>query len=391
MPPIPRTKPYDGPALFSYGFRPFFLGASLFAGIAVVLWLPAYFGELTLPTAYPSLYWHIHEMIYGYGAAAVAGFTLTAIPNWTGGLPLQGGKLIALSGLWLAGRLAMAFSALIGAIPAAAIDLAFLATLIVFVVRELSHGGQSHNRKVAVALAVLWLGDLVFHIEAIAQGYANYGVRIGLAALLLLITLIGGRIIPSFTRNWLARMNPGALPAPADRWDVAAIILTAIALAGWIAAPSAMLVGWALFAAGLAQAARLARWRGWRAWRDRLVLVLHVAYLFVPIGFLLTALSAFGLAPESAGVHAWAIGAIGGMTIAVMSRAALGHTGRALIASPAVQAVYALLFGAAIARICAALAPEHGVAALHVAAFAWIAAFLGFAVAYWRVFTGPRL
>ena len=391
MPPIPRTKPYDGPALFSYGFRPFFLGASLFAGIAVVLWLPAYFGELTLPTAYPSLYWHIHEMIYGYGAAAVAGFTLTAIPNWTGGLPLQGGKLIALSGLWLAGRLAMAFSALIGAIPAAAIDLAFLATLIVFVARELSHGGQSHNRKVAVALAVLWLGDLVFHIEAIAQGYANYGVRIGLAALLLLITLIGGRIIPSFTRNWLARKNPGALPAPADRWDVAAIILTAIALAGWIAAPSAMLVGWALFAAGLAQAARLARWRGWRAWRDRLVLVLHVAYLFVPIGFLLTALSAFGLAPESAGVHAWAIGAIGGMTIAVMSRAALGHTGRALIASPAVQAVYALLFGAAIARICAALAPEHGVAALHVAAFAWIAAFLGFAVAYWRVFTGPRL
>jgi len=391
MPPIPRTKPYDGPALFSYGFRPFFLGASLFAGIAVVLWLPAYFGELTLPTAYPALYWHIHEMIYGYGAAAVAGFTLTAIPNWTGGLPLQGGKLIALSGLWLAGRLAMAFSALIGAIPAAAIDLAFLATLIVFVVRELSHGGQSHNRKVAVALAVLWLGDLVFHIEAIAQGYANYGVRIGLAALLLLITLIGGRIIPSFTRNWLARKNPGALPAPADRWDVAAIILTAIALAGWIAAPSAMLVGWALFAAGLAQAARLARWRGWRAWRDRLVLVLHVAYLFVPIGFLLTALSAFGLAPESAGVHAWAIGAIGGMTIAVMSRAALGHTGRALIASPAVQAVYALLFGAAIARICAALAPEHGVAALHVAAFAWIAAFLGFAVAYWRVFTGPRL
>ena len=196
MPPIPRTKPYDGPPLFSYGFRPFFLGASLFAGLAVALWLPAYFGELTLPTAYPPLYWHIHEMIYGYGAAAVAGFTLTAIPNWTGRLPLQGGKLIALSGLWLAGRLAMAFSAPIGAIPAAAIDLAFLALLIAFVARELGHGGQSHNRKVAVALAVLWLGDLVFHVEAIAQGYANYGVRIGLAALLLLVTLIGGRIIP---------------------------------------------------------------------------------------------------------------------------------------------------------------------------------------------------
>jgi len=391
MPSVPRTKPYDGPPLFSYGFRPFFLGAALFAGFAVLVWLPAYFGELALPSAYPPLYWHIHEMIYGYGAAAVAGFTLTAIPNWTGRLPLQGGRLITLSGLWLAGRVAMAFSAAIGAVPAAAIDLAFLALLIAFVARELGHGGQSHNRKVAVALAVLWLGDLVFHVEAIAQGYANYGVRIGLAALLLLITLIGGRIIPSFTRNWLARMNPGALPAPADRWDVAAIVVTAIALAGWIAAPNAALVGWALIAAGLAQAARLARWRGWRAGRDRLVLVLHVAYLFVPVGFVLTALSAFGLAPESAGVHAWAIGAIGGMTIAVMSRAALGHTGRALIASPAAQAVYALLFGAAIARICAALAPEHGVVALHVAAFAWIAAYFLFAAAYWRVFTGPRL
>jgi uncharacterized protein involved in response to NO len=390
MSPVPRTKPYDGPPLFCYGFRPFFLGASLFAGLAVALWLPAYFGELALPTAYPPLDWHIHEMIYGYGAAAVAGFTLTAIPNWTGRLPLQGGRLIALTALWIAGRLAMAFSAPIGAIPAAAVDLAFLALLIVFVARELGHGGQSHNRKVAVALAVLWLGDLVFHVEAIARGYADYGVRAGLAALLLLITLIGGRIIPSFTRNWLARMNPGPLPAPADRWDVAAIVLTALALAAWVAAPGAALTGWALVAAGLAQAARLARWRGWRAWRDRLVLVLHVAYLFVPVGFALTALSAFGLAPESAGVHAWAIGAIGGMTIAVMSRAALGHTGRALIASPAAQAVYALVFIAAIARIYAALAPEHGFAALHFAAFAWIAAFFGFSIAYWRVFTGPR-
>jgi len=390
MPPIPRTTPYDGPALFSYGFRPFFLGASLFAGLAVALWLPAYFGELTLPTAYPPLYWHIHEMIYGYGAAAVAGFTLTAIPNWTGRLPLQGGKLMALAGLWLAGRLAMAFSAPIGAVPAAAVDLAFLALLIVFIARELGHGGQSHNRKVALALAILWLGDLVFHVEAIARGYADDGVRIGLSALILLIALIGGRIIPSFTRNWLARLNPGALPAPPDRWDMAAIGLAALALAGWIVAPNAPLVGGLLGAAAVAHAARLARWRGWRAWRDRLVLVLHVAYAFVPIGFALTALSAFGLAPESAGVHAWAIGAIGGMTVAVMSRAALGHTGRALVASPAAQAVYALLFGAAIARICAALAPEHGVAALHIAAFAWIAAYFLFAAAYWRVFTGPR-
>ena len=302
MPPIPRAKPYDGPPLFSYGFRPFFLGASLFAGFAVALWLPAYFGELTLPSAYPALDWHIHEMIYGYGAAAVAGFTLTAIPTGPAACRCRAADGRARR-LWLAGRVAMAFSAVIGAVPAAAIDLAFLALLIVFVARELGHGGQSHNRKVALALAVLWLGDLVFHVEAIARGYADYGVRIGLAALILLISLIGGLIIPSFTRNWLARMNPGALPAPADRWDMAAIALAALAFAGWIAAPQSPLVGGLMTAAALAHAARLARWRGWRAWRDRLVLVLHVAYLFVPIGFALTALAAFGLAPESAGVH----------------------------------------------------------------------------------------
>jgi len=391
MSPVPRTQAYDGPPLFSYGFRPFFLGGSLFAGFAVLAWLPAYFGEISLPTAYPALDWHIHEMIYGYGAAAVAGFTLTAIPNWTGRLPLAGGRLIGLAALWLAGRLAMACSAWIGAIPAAAVDLAFLALLILFCARELGHGGQSHNRKVVAALAILWLGDLVFHVEAIARGYADAGVRLGLAALIALIMLIGGRIIPSFTRNWLARMNPGALPAPPDRWDMAAIVVAALALAGWVAAPNAGVVGWALIVAAIAQAARLARWRGWRAWRDRLVLVLHAAYLFIPLGFALTGLAALGLAPESAGLHAWAIGAIGGMTIAVMSRAALGHTGRALVASPAAQAVYALVFGAALARVYAALAPEHGFVALHVAAFAWIAAFLLFAVAYWRVFTGPKL
>ena len=262
MLPIPRTKPHDGPPLFSYGFQPFFLGVSLFAGLSILLWQLAYFSELTLPTACPPLDWLVHEMIYGYGAAAFAGLLLTAIPNWTGRLPRQRGMLLELAALWSAGRLAMAFSSMFGAISAAVVDLAFLALLIVFVVRELGHSGQSHSRKVAGALTILWLGDLVFHVEAIWQGYADYGVRIGLAALILLIILIGGRIIPSFTRNWLARLNPRALPAPADRWDVAATILAAVALAAWIAAPNAAPIGWALLAAGSAQAARLARWRG---------------------------------------------------------------------------------------------------------------------------------
>jgi len=261
MPPVPRSKPYDNLSLFSYGFWPFFLGASLFVGLSILLWLSAYFGELTLPTAYPPLDWLVHEMIYGYGAAAIAGLLLTAIPKWTGRLPRQRGILLELAALWSAGRLAMAFSSVFGAISAAAVDLAFLALLTVFVAHELGHSGQSHRRKVAGALTILWAGDLIFHVEAIWQGYADYGVRIGLAAVILLITLIGRRIIPSFTLNWLARINPRALPAPADRWDVAATILAAVALAAWIAAPNAAPIGWALLAAGSAQAARLTRWR----------------------------------------------------------------------------------------------------------------------------------
>jgi uncharacterized protein involved in response to NO len=389
MAATPRSQPYAGSALFSYGFRPFFLFGALFAALAVLAWLPAYFGEWTLPTAIAERDWHVHEMIYGYGSATIVGFLLTAIPNWTGRLPLSGRPLIALTALWLAGRFAMALSRFIGAVPAAALDLSFLAVVIGLVVRELRGGGQSHNRKVAVALAVFWLGDLTFHIEAIAFGAADYGIRIGLAAILLLVMLIGGRIVPSFTRNWLARMNPGPLPSPPDRWDVAATVVAGLALAAWIVAPQAPPVGVALAAAGVAQAARLARWRGWRAWRDRLVLVLHVAYAFIPVGFFLTALSAFRLAPISAGEHAWAIGVIGGMTMVVMSRASLGHTGRPLVASAAVQAVYALILVAAIARVGAALSTDWWFVGLHVAAFAWAAAFLGFALLYWRVLVGP--
>lgn len=390
MPPIQRVKAYYGPALFSYGFRPFFLLGSLFAGVAVLLWLPAYFGQWTLPTAFAQRDWHVHEMIYGYSTAVIAGFLLTAIPNWTGHLPLQGRPLIALTALWLAGRLAMAFSLFVGPWLAAAIDLAFLTAVIAFVTRELRYGSQKHNRKVAVVLVILWAGDLIFHFEAIRLGGADYGVRIGVASTLLLVMLIGGRIIPSFTRNWLARMNPGPLPAPLDRYDVAATLLAGLALTAWVVAPHARLTGAALFVAGLAQAARLARWRGHRAWRDRLVLILHVAYAFVPIGFVLTALSAFDVAPISAGEHAWAIGVFGGMSIAVMSRASLGHTGRALVASPAAQAIYALIVGAAIARVGAAILPDRSWIGLYVSAFAWAAAFIGFALAYWGALTGPR-
>ena len=203
---------------------------------------------------------------------------------------------------------------------------------------------------------------------------------------MLLISLIGGRLIPSFSRNWLVRENPGRLPVPFARFDMLCVSVGAIALVVWIIWPTGRGTGDALAIAGVMHLVRLGRWAGDRTVRDRLLLILHIGYAFVPLGFLLNACSAFGIVAPGAGVHAWMAGAAGVMTLAVMSRAWLAHTGQQLIASAATQGIYAAIVVAALARICAVIEPVHSVSLLHVAAFAWAAAFLGFALCY-----GPTL
>jgi uncharacterized protein involved in response to NO len=387
--PIPvalaRRRDYAGPALFSYGFRPFFLGAACWAALAILLWLPQYFGEIAVPTALWPLDWHVHEMLYGYAGAVIAGFLLTAIPNWTGRLPVNGRALAALSGLWLAGRIAMLFSAWTGIATAALIDIAFLLVLAAVAAREIVAGRNWRNLRVLLVIGILIAGNVTFHLEVVHRGTAAYGVRIGIAAIVLLITMIGGRIVPSFTRNWLVRSNPGRLPAAFGRFDILSMLVGAFALAGWVAVPNDPAVGVLLLAAGVIHAVRLGRWAGDRTFADRLVLILHVGYAFVAVGFLLTGLVAIWPAvPISAGLHAWSAGAIGVMTLAVMTRATLGHTGRPLAASPGTQAIYAFAVAAAVLRIVAAFAPS--VLLFHLAALAWIVAFGGFAFGY-----GPLL
>ena len=282
-----RRREYAGPTLFSYGFRPFFLGGAVWAALGILLWLPQYFGELSLPTAFTPLDWHIHEMLYGYVAAIVAGFLLTAIPNWTGRLPVNGYPLAGLGALWLMGRVAVAGSAIWGAELAAVIDVGFLATLAAVALREIVAGKNWRNLRVLIVLGVLIAGNIVFHLEAIVHGSADYGIRLGIAAAIGLIMLVGGRIVPSFTHNWLVRNNPGRLPRQFARFDALALGASALALAMWIVLPQLAVSGVVLMIAGVLQAARLARWAGDRTIADRLVLVLHVGYAFVPIGFLL--------------------------------------------------------------------------------------------------------
>ncbi|MDP2372136.1 NnrS family protein [Reyranella sp.] len=391
MAAIPRLEPYAGPVVLSYGFRPFFLLGSIWAGIEVLAWLPMFYGELSLATAFSPRDWHVHELLFGYVPAVVAGFLLTAIPNWTGRLPLQGLPLAGLVLVWLAGRYAVTLSANIGWLGAALVDCAFLVLMAAVVAREIVAGKNWRNLKIVALLCLLAAGNLGFHLEAHLEGLALYSTRLGLAAVLFLIMLVGGRIIPSFTRNWLMRRDPGPLPAPFGRFDLVCLVASGASLALWIVAPEGPPTGVALFTAGWLNLVRLGRWAGHRTFSDRLVLVLHAGYAFVPLGFLLAGLSAFGITAPSAGVHAWAAGAIGVMTLAVMSRASLGHAGRALAASPALQAVYAAAVIAALARICAVLHPAWGEALLYVAAFAWAAAFLGFASLYAPMLCGAKL
>ncbi len=391
MAPIPRLRPYAGPALLSYGFRPFFLFGSLYAGAAILVWLPLFFGDLSLPTHLAPRDWHVHEMLYGFLPAVVAGFLLTAIPNWTGRLPLQGRPLLMLLAVWAVGRIAVNLSGWIGWLPAALLDSAFLVVLAAVAAREIAAGRNWRNLKVLIVLCALFAGNVVFHLEAGLTGAANYGTRLGVAAGIVLIMLVGGRIVPSFTRNWLVRENPGRLPSPFDRFDKWSLILSGAALLLWIALPDGPVTAAALLAAGLAQAIRLARWAGDRTWRDRLVLILHLAYAFIPLGFVLVGLAGLGVMPATAGIHAWTGGAVGSMTLAVMSRASLGHTGRPLVASGALQALYGLIVLSALTRVGLALAPEWSPVLLPAAGLGWATAFLGFALAYWPVLTRSRL
>lgn len=390
--PIPRLRSFAGPAILSYGFRPFFLFGAFYAGLALLIWLPMFEGRFGLDTSFSAPDWHVHEMLYGYVAAIVTGFLLTAIPNWTGRLPLNGMPLLVLVLVWAAGRLAVVYSGVIGWWVAALIDAAFLVLVLAAAGREIVAGENWRNLRVLAIVAAFALANVTFHVEAHVWGVALFSQRLGLSAVILLVMLVGGRIVPSFTRNWLARENPGRLPGPFDRFDALSIAAGAVTLAAWTVFPDALGTGLALIGAGLLHAARLARWAGDRTLRDPLVLILHLAYAFIPVGFLLLGAAALGAqAPPSAGVHAWSAGAVGTMTLAVMTRATRGHAGRALEAPPSTQVLYAAVILAAVLRILAALVPSFSQPLLWAAAIAWLASFWGFCGVYGPMLVRPSL
>jgi uncharacterized protein involved in response to NO len=359
---------------------------------AIAIWAPFFMGEIEVPTAFSAVDWHVHEMIYGYGSAVMAGFLLTAIPNWTGRLPVAGWPLASLCALWMLGRIAVFASAIIGRAPAAVCDTIFLLVFAAVIGREVIAARNLRNLKVVLLALVLAAANVGFHVEAAVTGTAALSARTSLAILVLLILLIGGRVVPSFTHNWLAKRGVAARPIPFGLPDGFVMILSGLALALWVVLPDTPAAGGALLAAGATNLWRLSRWRGWATRGDRLVLILHVGFLFAALGFL--TVGAHSLAPDlipaAAGLHVWAIGAVGEMTLAMMTRTTLGHTGRNLRASRATQAIYLAVVIALAARVAMTLLPAYAVTLMHVAAFAWIAAFAGFLVIYGPMLMQPR-
>ncbi|MCC6736208.1 MAG: NnrS family protein [Bauldia sp.] len=390
-----RIRTWRGPAILTFGFRPFFFGAAVWAAVAMAFWVPMSSGRASLPTAFDPVSWHAHEFLFGYLGAVAAGFLLTAVPNWTGRLPIVGWPLAALATLWLAGRLAILVSASLPPVAVAAIDLAFPVALAVAIGREIVVGRNWRNLMVLGTLALFLLGNAVFHWEAAGAKFAaeGFGLRIGVAAAIMMIAVIGGRIVPSFTRNWLVKRGGGRLPTPPmQRFDVVALVVLLVALLVWIGLPAHAITGAALLLAGGLHIARLARWAGYRTLAEPLVSVLHGGYLFVPLGAL--ALGVAILFPGSLAVaaaqHLWMGGAIGLMTLAVMTRATLGHTGQELTAGPWTVALYVALIASVLARVAAGVLPTAATLLYGLSGLTWVGAFAGFAILYGPLLLRPR-
>ncbi len=382
-----------GLSVFAAGFRPFFFLGAVWSAIAIPVWLCVYTGKAVLPSALSPTVWHVHEMIFGFAFATVAGFLLTAIPNWTGRLPIRGAPLAALATLWLAGRLAVLYSGSLGPTTAALVDLAFPVAFVALIARELVAGRNWRNAPMVVALSLLLFGSALVHLEALGlASTAPLGNRLGMATILMLIALVGGRIVPSFTRNWLAKARPdGRLPAQAGKADLAALVLTVVGLVAWVAAPGNAATPWLLLLAGCAAAFRVSRWCGLATLREPLVFILHLGYGWLALGLVLLGINGLHpLLPASAALHALTAGAVGTMTLAVMTRATLGHTGRALRAGPSTVAIYALVTLAALLRVGSPLAGADALVVIWVAGAAWSAAFGLFAIAYANMLLRPK-
>lgn len=390
----PTFPPYMGSAFLSYGFRPFFLGSAIFTGLAVLAWVALFAGRVSMDFLYSPREWHVHEMLFGYLPALIAGFLLTAMPNWTDRMPLRGTPLLLLFLLWLGGRLLMAFP-WVGATTAAVIDGAFLVILAGYVWREIAASGSWDRTPIGVLVGLYAYANILFHLSALRGSPTDSPERFALSVMTLMLTIIGGRLAPTFAREYLADRKISPLPVIFSRVDGVAIVLVLLGVVAWNLQPESLWAGSLLIVGGIASLIRWLRWRGWKTYQEPLVLILHIGYAW--IGLFLVALGAsifgVGFTPENA-IHLLTTGAMGTMTLAVMTRATLGHTGRPRHADRLTVTIYLLVNAGALLRIFAPN-PETPTAFTHamlgLSALGWSGAYLLFAFHYGPYLVRPSL
>ena len=380
--PAPASAP-GGMPLFALGFRPFYLLGAAFAALAVPLWIAAQAG-LRLPVRVDML-WHMHEMVFGFALAIVVGFLYTAGYNWTKLWTPRGRTLAAIAGLWLAGRAAMLCAP---PVWGAAVDALFLPVAAWPLYRVLKQSGNRRNMFLVVLLGLLALCNAVYH--AAALGWAHIDPLKPVHAAIMLIVVIeiaiGGRVIPMFTRNAVPDARP-VQDARRDRW---ALVLTVLAGAAWTFGLEARLTASLAVFAAVGQGARLIGWQPWRAWKNPLLWILHVSYFWIPFGFALLALSELGYIAASAALHVLTVGALAGLVMGMITRTALGHTGRALRAGRGEIAMFVLVQAAVVLRFGAAVLPAWRDAGLVLATICWSAAFLVYLAVYVPYLTAAR-
>ncbi|MFD2197719.1 NnrS family protein [Halomonas beimenensis] len=340
-------------ALARLAFRPFFLLAALFGIAALMVWLAFWHGDVLLRPHGGMLWWHQHEMLFGFGAAVVAGFLLTAVQNWTGRPSLRGGPLLALVMLWLAARWVLAFPMGLPAWGPMLIDASFLAVVAGVVARLVIVARRWRNLILLPVVALLILANLAMHL-GILQGdglLVRQGAHLAVLLITALMVVLGGRVIPMFTANRLGRAKPRPLP-----WleglalvGMAAVLVAQLAVLLGAALPGEAIAG-LMGVAALANTLRLARWGGIHTLGEPLLWGLHASYAAIPVGLGMWALAALGLLRVELAVHALTIGGMGTMMLAMMSRVSLGHTGRAIETLPGIGVALGLLVAAALLR-----------------------------------------
>lgn len=381
-------------AFLGRAFRPFFLAASVHAAAMIPWWVLTWLGVTSTPSWVDPMAWHAHEMLFGFVAAAIAGFLLTAAPVWSGGPALVGAPLLALFALWLAGRIAFVFAGWLPLGLVAALDVAFLPAVALAAFRTLRGSGQWRNHALVGIVLALAFANAATHAEALglASGAATRALRSSVDVVVVLILVIGGRLTPAFTRNTFRsagiertiRSRP-ALEAIAIG-TTAALAVTRLTIGHGV--PSGVLAT----IAGCATLGRLLGWQSWQTRSDPLLWSLHAGAAWIAVGLLLVGASDLGgPVPPGAGLHSLTIGSIAGTILAVMTRVGLGHTGRALELPRGVVWCFVLLHGAAIARVSAFFAPSALYPALlWTSGLAWSGAFLLFAIAYRSILIRPR-